>query len=68
MTYRGDGRMISAQEALLRAADSMEAISSIDTRYAELAARLRELYYSVQDAGYELQDVLDHLSYDPALF
>jgi len=67
MTYRGDGRMISAQEALLRAADSMESLSSIDTRYAELACRLRELYYSVQDVGYELQDVLDHLSYDPAL-
>lgn len=67
MTYRGDGRMISAQEALLRAADSMEGLSSIDTRYAELAARLRELYYSVQDLGYELRDVLDHLSYDPAL-
>ena len=67
MTYRGDGRMISAQEALLRAADSMESLSSIDERYAELAARLRELYYSVQDVGYELRDVLDHLSYDPAL-
>ena len=67
MTYRGDGRMISAQEALLRAADSMEGLSSIDPRYAELAARLRELYYSVQDVGYELQDVLDHLSFDPAL-
>lgn len=67
MTYRGDGRMISAQEALLRAADSMESISSIDKRYADLAARLRELYYSVQDVGYELQDVLDHLSYDPAM-
>lgn len=67
MTYRGDGRMISAQEALLRAADSMEGLSSIDTRYAELASRLRELYYSVQDVGYELRDVLDHLSYDPAL-
>ncbi len=66
MTYRGDGRMISAQEALLRAADSMENLSSIDKRYAELAARLRELYYSAQDIGYELQDVLDHLSYNPA--
>lgn len=67
MTYRGDGRMISAQEALLRAADSMEGLSSINSRYAELAARLRELYYSVQDVGYELQDVLDHLTFDPAL-
>lgn len=67
LTYRGDGRTISAQEALLRAADSMESLSGIDVRYAELAQRLRELYYSAQDIGYELQDVLDHLSYNPAL-
>lgn len=59
--------MISAQEALQRAAEAMEGISSIDARYAELAGRLRELYYSVQDAGYELQDIRDHLSFDPAL-
>lgn len=67
LTYRGDGRTISAQEALLRAADLMESIASIDTRYAELAQRLREIYYSTQDVGYELQDILDHLSYNPAL-
>lgn len=67
MTYRGDGRMISAQEALLRAADSMESLASIDKKYADLSQRLRELYYSVQDIGYELQDVLDHLSYNPSL-
>ena len=67
LTYRGEGRAVSAQESLLRAAESMEGISSIDPRYAELAARLRELYYSAQDVGYELQDILDHLSFDPSL-
>lgn len=67
MTYRGDGRMISAQEALMRAANAMEGLASIDARYADLATRLRELYYSAQDVGYELQDVMDHLSFDPSL-
>ena len=67
LTYRGEGRAVSAQESLLRAAESMEGIASIDPRYAELASRLRELYYSAQDIGYELQDILDHLSFDPGL-
>ena len=67
LTYRGEGHAASAQESLLRAAESMEGIASIDPRYAELASRLRELYYSAQDVGYELQDILDHLSFDPSL-
>lgn len=67
LTYMGDSRVLSAQEALLRASESMEGISSIDPKYASIAARLREAYYSVQDVGYELRDMLDHLSYDPSL-
>lgn len=67
LTYRGDGRMMSAQESLMRAADAMEGISSIDPRYAELSVRLRELYDAAQDVGYELQDIVDHMSFDPAL-
>lgn len=66
-TYRGEGRSASAQESLLKAAVSMEGIASIDPRYAELAGRLRELYDAAQDIGYELQDILDHLSFDPSL-
>lgn len=67
LTYRGEGRAVSAQDALQRAAQAMEDIASIDPRYASLGERLRELYYSVQDVGYELQDILEHLHSDPAL-
>ena len=67
LTYQGDGRAISAQEALQRAAASMEEIAEIDPRYAELCSRLKELYYSAQDVGYELQDIMDRLTSDPAL-
>ena len=66
LTYRGGSRAASAQELLQRAAEAMEGIAGIDPRYEALSGRLRELYYSVQDVGYELQDILDHLTFDPA--
>ena len=65
-TYQGTGRGSSAQELLSRAAEAMEGIQGLDERFNTLANRLRELYYGVQDVGYELQDILDGLSYDPA--
>ena len=61
LVYQGDGRGPSAQEALLRSAESMERIASIDERYGALAGRLRELYYGAQDVGYELQGMLEDL-------
>ena len=66
LTYRGGSRAASAQELLQRAAEAMEGIAGIDPRYEALSGRLRELYYSVQDVGYELQDILDHITFDPA--
>ena len=66
-TYAGAGRTPSAQELLLRAANAMDKLSQIDERYAELGLRLREMVYSVQDAGYELRDILDHMESDPEL-
>ena len=67
LTYRGGSRSASAQELLMRATESMAGIADIDVRYADLSNRLRELYYAVQDVGYELQDALDHISSDPKL-
>lgn len=67
LTYRGDGRAVSAQESLMRAAEAMESIASINPRYAELSQRLRELYDATRDVGYELQDIVDQLTFDPAL-
>lgn len=67
LVYQGDGRGASAQEALLRAAESMERISGLDERYGALASRLRELYYSAQDIGYELQSIFDDLDFEPTL-
>lgn len=66
-TYAGTGRTPSAQELLLRAANAMDKLSQIDERYAELGLRLREMVYSVQDVGYELRDILDHMESDPEL-
>ncbi len=66
-TYAGAGRTPSAQELLLRAANAMDKLSQIDERYAELGLRLREMVYSVQDIGYELRDILDHMESDPEL-
>lgn len=66
-TYAGAGRTPSAQELLLRAANAMDKLSQIDERYAELGLRLREMVYSVQDIGYELRNILDHMESDPEL-
>ncbi|MBR6891128.1 MAG: AAA family ATPase, partial [Clostridia bacterium] len=65
LVYQGDGRAPSAQEALLRSAEAMDAISGIDERYGALASRLRELYYGAQDVGYELQALLEDLDFEP---
>ena len=64
--YRGVGRGLSAQELLSRAADALEGIQSLDERFSTLCGRLRELYYAAQDVGYELQDLLEGLDYNPA--
>ena len=42
-------------------------IAAIDSRYADLAGRLRELFEAAQDVGYELQDIADSMRFDPAL-
>ena len=66
-TYRGDGRGASAQALLLDAAEAMSSIAAIDSKYADLAGRLRELFEAAQDVGYELQDLADSVRFDPAL-
>jgi len=65
LVYQGDGRSPSAQEALLRSAESMDHIAALDERYGALAGRLRELYYGAQDVGYELQSLVDDLDFEP---
>ena len=65
LVYQGDGRGPRAQEALLRAAEAMDRIAPINEKYAALAARLREVYYAAQDAGYELQAIVDDLDFEP---
>ena len=67
LVYQGDGRAPSAQEALLRAAEAMDRIASLNERYGALAGRLRDLYYGVQDVGYELQALMDDLDFEPEL-
>ena len=67
LIYQGAGRDASAQEALLRSAEAMEHIASLDERYGQLAGRIRELYYAAQDVGYELQSLMDDMDFEPEL-
>ena len=67
MTYSGDGRSLSAQEALLRAAEAMQGISNLDSRFARLSEELHSVYYTVQELGNELQNLSEELSFDPQL-
>lgn len=67
LVYQGAGRELSAQEALNRAAEAMDHIAGLDERYGALAGRLRELYYAVQDVGYELQGMMDDMDFEPEL-
>lgn len=67
LVYRGGAHGVSAQEALLQAAEAMERIAPISDGAASLAGRLREIYYAAQDAGYELQAQLDELDFEPGL-
>lgn len=67
LTYQGDGRAPSAQEALLRSAEAMDRIASLNERFGALAGRLRELFYGAQDVGYELQSLLDEMDFEPEL-
>ena len=67
LVYEGDGRGGSAQETLLRSAEAMDRISSLNERYAALSGRLRELYYGAQDVGYELQSLMEELDFEPGL-
>ena len=66
LVYQGS-RGPSAQEALLQSAEALERIASLDEKYSALAVKLRELYYGVQDVGYELQSMVDDLDFDPEL-
>ncbi len=63
--YAGTGRSISAQDAVKRACDAMNAISEFDARFSEIAKRLNEAYYDIQDIGIELQDINEGIDYDP---
>ena len=67
LVYQGAGREVSAQEALLRSAEAMDRIAGLNEKYGALAGRLRELYYSAQDVGYELQALMDDMDFEPDL-
>ena len=67
LTYGGYGGATSAQEALLRASDALQAIAGLDPRFDRLSGELRNLYYAVQEAGSELQAISEELSFDPRL-
>ncbi len=68
LVYAGSDRAPSVQEALRKAASAMSAIADLDDRFAEMSRRLDEMFYQAQDAGYELQDMMETLDFDPAAF
>ncbi|MBR0465042.1 MAG: DNA repair protein RecN [Clostridia bacterium] len=68
LVYEGSDRAPSVQEALKKASNAMQAISDIDSRYEAMAEKLQDMYYAAQDAGYELQDMLEGLEFDPATY
>lgn len=68
LVYAGSDRAPSVQEALRKAASAMSAIADLDERFAEMSRRLDEMFYQAQDAGYELQDMMETLDFDPAAF
>jgi len=68
LVYAGSDRAPSVQEALRKAASAMSAIADLDERFAEMSRRLDEMFYQAQDAGYELQDMMEGLDFDPAAF
>ena len=67
LTYGGDGKQMSAQEALLCAADAKQGIANLDPRFERLSSELRNLYYAAQEAGSELQSLSEEMSFDPRL-
>ena len=67
LTYSGDGRGMSAQESLLQAYTAMEGIAALDPRFEKICSELKSIYYSVQDAGAELQAISEEMSFDPRL-
>ncbi len=66
LTYKGTGRGLSAQDALKRAAESMEEIARFDERFESIKSRLYDLFYAAEDVGLELQDLDESLEFDPA--
>ncbi len=67
LTYAGEGGGMSAQECLLRAGEEMDAIANIDPKFARIAETLRELYYSVNEVGSELQTLSEETNFNPEL-
>ncbi len=68
LVYAGSERAPSVQDALRKAAAAMSAIADLDDRFAEMSRRLDEMYYQAQDAGYELQDMMEGLDFDSEKF
>jgi len=58
----GEMGALSQLSAALR---DMERIADCSAEYASLADRLREAYYTLEDAAYTLRDQRDTFSYDP---
>ena len=59
-----NGRSKSAQESIKNAAESIESILDLDSRFAPYFDRLMDSFYTIQDISYDLQKSLDSLPDD----
>ncbi len=67
LTYGGDTRAPGAQEQLDMAHRALESVARVDERIDALATKIKDAFYAAQDAGYELQSLLENLNYDPGM-
>ncbi len=68
LVYAGGERSLSVQDALRKAASAMAAISDLDERFAQMSQKLDDMFYQAQEAGYELQDMMESQDFDAAMF
>ena len=59
------GDMEPALAKLKPAADALDGIAAYGEKYQQLAARVRSLYYELEEAGYELDRLTGEAAYDP---
>ncbi len=59
------GEDVSALTQIKTAMNALEGIRDLDESYATLADRVKNAYYELEDAGYEISSLMDQGEFDP---